>query len=121
MKNNKDNNVWNDRLRHFLPDEFEHDVFELYDGCFDYSPYREYDEIMAFVTKCFIQRNKQLDCRRTIVQVKMKFGFLTIYYEGGTDPYLDEILVTANKMAVNISKKISEIYGKGGPWNRKVL
>jgi hypothetical protein len=121
MKNNRYNHIWSERLCYHLSKELEDEVYDLYDGCFQYSPYREYDEIMAFVTKCFIERNRQLDYKRTIVQVKMKFGLLTIYYEGGRDPYLDEILTTAIKMAKVVSKKISETYGKGGPWNRKVL
>ena len=78
---------------------------------------------MAFVTKAFIDRNRQLgmDNRRGIVQVKMKFGFLTIYYDGGKDPYLDEIINTATKMAQQVKKKIDEQYGRGGWRHRKIL
>ena len=69
---------------------------------------------MVFVTKAFIDRNRQLgmDKRRGIVQVKMKFGFLTIYYDGGKDPYLDEIINTATKMAQQVKKKFDEQYGR---------
>ena len=78
---------------------------------------------MAFVTKAFIDRNRQLgmDNRRSIVQVKMKFGFLTIYYDGGRDPYLDEIVNTAAKMAQQIKNKIDEQYGRGGWKHRTIL
>jgi len=115
------NFIWEDRLKYYFPEEMEEEVLKIYDGCFDYSPSLEYEEIMSFVTRCFIQRNKQLDYKRTIAQVKMKFGFLTIYYDGGTDPYLDEIINTAVKMAQQIKIKIEKQYGKGGPWNRTVL
>lgn len=121
MNKYKNDYVWNDRMCHLLPYEMMVDVIELYRDCFDYSAYREYDQIMAFVTKCFIDRNKQLDHPRTIVQVKMKFNFLTIYYDGGHDPYLDEIVNTAAKMAKQIQAKMHKQYGKGGPWNRKIL
>ena len=78
---------------------------------------------MGFVTKAFIDRNRQLgmDNRRGIVQVKMKFGFLTIYYDGGRDPYLDEIINTAIKMAQQIKNKIDEQYGRGGWRHRTIL
>tara|TARA_Y100000034_G_scaffold133955_1_gene201047 strand:- start:695 stop:1066 length:372 start_codon:yes stop_codon:yes gene_type:complete len=115
------NFIWENRMVHHLPKEMEKEALQIYDGCFDFSSYREYDEIMAFVTKCFIERNRNLDYKRSIVQVKMKFGFLTIYYEGGSDPYLDEIINTAVKMAQQVKTKIEKQYGKGGPWNRKVL
>ena len=115
------NFIWEDRLKYYFPEEMEEEVLKIYDGCFDYSPSLEYEEIMSFVTRCFIQRNKQLDYKRTIAQVKMKFGFLTIYYDGGADPYLDEIINTAVKMAQQIKIKIEKQYGKGGPWNRTVL
>ena len=121
MNKYKNDYVWNDRMCLHLPYEMTVEVIDLYRDCFDYSAYREYDYIMAFVTKCFITRNKQLDHQRTIAQVKMKFGFLTIYYDGGRDPYLDEIVNTAAKMAKQIKAKIQKQYGKGGPWNRKIL
>ncbi len=35
----------------------------------------------------------------------MKWGFLTIYYDGGKDPYLDEIINTATKMAQQVKKE----------------
>jgi len=120
--NKKDKDyVWAERMRHHLPMEMQFSVISLYRNCFDYSPYREYDHIMAFVTKCFIERNKNLEHERTIAQVKMKFGFLTIYYDGGSDPYLDEIVNTAAKMAKQMQIKVHKQYGKGGPWNRKIL
>ena len=121
MKKYKNDYIWNDRMCHHLPYEMMVDVIDLYRDCFDYSAYREYDQIMAFVTRCFIDRNKQLEIQRTIAQVKMKFNFLTIYYDGGQDPYLDEIVNTAAKMAKQIQAKINKQYGKGGPWNRKIL
>ena len=121
ISNNYNEWVWNRRMKDHFPESMKKEIIDLYDGCFDYSCYREYDEIMVFVTKCFIERNKQLDQKVTIVQVKMKFGMLTIYYEGKYDPYLVEITNTATKMAAGISKKIERLYGKGGPWNRKIL
>jgi multimeric flavodoxin WrbA len=78
---------------------------------------------MAFVTKAFLDRNRQLEMeeRRYIVQVKMKWGFLTIYYDGGRDPYLDEIINTAAKMAQQVKKKLDEQYGRGGFRHRTIL
>ena len=90
---------------HHLPYEMMVDVIDLYRDCFDYSDYREYDYIMAFVTKCFIDRNKQLEHQRTIAKVKMKFGFLTIQYDGGSDHDLEEIVNKAAKMAKQIQAK----------------
>ena len=121
MKKYRNDYVWNDRMCHHLPYEMMVDVIDLYRDCFDYSAYREYDHIMAFVTKCFIDRNKQLEDKRTIAQVKMKWGYLTIYYDGGRDPYLDEIIKTAENMGEQLSYKISKQYGKGRRWNRKIL
>jgi len=121
MNKDKSNYMWEDRLRHHMSEEMKGEVLELYRDCFDYSPYKEHDKIMAFVTKCFIERNKQLKEKANIVQVKMKWGILTIYYDGCYDPYLNEIVNTANEMAKTVSRKITETYGKGGPWNRKIL
>ena len=121
MNKYRNDYVWNDRMCPHLPYEMMVDVIDLYRDCFDYSAYREYDHIMAFVTKCFIDRNKQLENQRTIAQVKMKFGFLTIYYDGGKDPYLDEIINTATKMAQQVKKKIDEQYGRGGWRHRTIL
>jgi hypothetical protein len=113
--------VWEMRLSKYLPDDYEEETVIIYQNCFDFSCNNEYNEIMGFVTKAFVERNRQLDENRTIAQVKMKFGFLTIYYDGGRDPYLDEIVNTAAKMAKQIKAKIQKQYGKGGPWNRKIL
>jgi len=113
--------VWDMRLSKYLPEDYEEETVIIYQNCFDYSCDNEYDEIMGFVTKAFVERNRQLDENRTIAQVKMKFNFLTIYYDGGHDPYLDEIVNTAAKMAKQIQAKITKQYGKGGPWNRKIL
>jgi len=121
MNKDKSNYIWEDRLRHHMSEEMKGEVLELYRDCFGYSPYKEHDKIMAFVTKCFIERNKQLKEKANIVQVKMKWGILTIYYDGCHDPYLNEIVNTANEMAKTVSRKITETYGKGGPWNRKIL
>ena len=121
--NNKQDFIWNKRMAHYLPKDYELECISLYRNCFDYSPEREYDEVMAFVTKAFIERNRQLglENRRTIVQVKMKWGFLTIYYEGDRDPYLDEIINTAAKMANSIKAKLDKMYGRGGWRHRTIL
>ena len=115
--------VWRQKMRHHLNQDYELECISLFRNCYDYSPEHFYDDIMAFVTKAFLDRNRQLgmDNRRSIVQVKMKFGFLTIYYDGGKDPYLDEIINTATKMAQQVKKKIDEQYGRGGWRHRKLL
>ena len=123
MRENVNDWVWKQKMRHRLDQEYELECISLYRNCYDYSPEHFYDDIMVFVTKAFIDRNRQLgmENRRGIVQVKMKFGFLTIYYDGGKDPYLDEIINTATKMAQQIKKKIDEQYGRGGWKHRKIL
>ena len=115
--------VWRQKMRHHLNQDYELECISLFRNCYDYSPEHFYDDIMAFVTKAFIDRNRQLgmDKRRSIVQVKMKFGFLTIYYDGGKDPYLDEIINTAAKMAQQIKNKIDKQYGRGGWRHRTIL
>ena len=119
----KNDYVWTEKMCHHLDKQYELECISLYRNCYDYSPEHFYDDIMAFVTKAFIDRNRQLgmDNRRSIVQVKMKFGFLTIYYDGGKDPYLDEIINTATKMAHQIKKKIDKQYGRGGWRHRTIL
>ena len=123
MKKYKNDWVWNQKMCHHLDKSYELECISLYRNCYDYSPEHFYDDIMGFVTKAFIDRNRQLgmDNRRCIVQVKMKFGFLTIYYDGGKDPYLDEIINTATKMAQQVKKKIDDQYGRGGWKHRKIL
>lgn len=115
--------IWNKKMKKHLEQEYELECISLYRNCYDYSPEEHYDDIMAFVTKAFIDRNRQLGMgeRRHIVQVKMKFGFLTIYYDGGRDPYLDEIISTATKMAQQTKNKIDEQYGRGGWRHRTIL
>ena len=115
--------VWNQKMCHHLDKDYQLECISLYRNCYDYSPEHFYDDIMVFVTKAFIDRNRQLgmDNRRCIVQVKMKFGFLTIYYDGGKDPYLDEIISTATKMAQQTKNKIDEQYGRGGWRHRTIL
>ena len=113
--------IWTESLSKHLPLEFEIDVVSLYRNCYDYSPYPEYNSIVAFVTKCFIERNRQLDQKRYIVQVKMKWGYLTIYYDGGKDPYLDEMILTATKMADQLKSKLEDQYRKGGWRHRTIL
>jgi hypothetical protein len=104
-----------------MSEVYKEEVGTMYQNCIEYSCDKEYDQIMAFVTKCFIDRNKQLDENRTMGQVKMKWGFLTIYYDGGCDPYLDEIINTASKMALQTKTKLDEMYGKGGFRHRTIL
>lgn len=121
MKKHINDWVWNQKMCHHLPEDYEIDCIQLYQNCFDYSPEHYYDDIMAFLTKAFIERNRQLENKRTIVQVKMKWGFLTIYYDGDRDPYLDEIITTASKMAQTVKQKLDEMYGRGGWKHRKIL
>ena len=123
MNKHKSDWVWSIKMRHHLDKEYELECISLYRNCYDYSPEHFYDDIMVFVTKAFIDRNRQLgmENRRGIVQVKMKFGFLTIYYDGGKDPYLDEIINTAAKMAQQIKMKIDKQYGRGGWRHRTIL
>ena len=113
--------VWGMRLKNHLPEDYKEEVIIIYQNCIDYSCDKEYDGIMAFVTKAFVERNRQLDENRTIGQVKMKWGYLTIYYDGDRDPYLDEIINTASKMAHATKVKLDEMYGRGGFRRRKVL
>ncbi len=123
MNKYKNDWVWNQKMCHHLDREYELECISLYRNCYDYSPEHFYDDIMAFVTKAFIDRNRQLgmDNRRGIVQVKMKFGFLTIYYDGGKDPYLDEIINTAYNMAQQTKAKVDKLYGTGGWRHRTIL
>jgi len=115
--------VWNQKMCHHLDKDYELECISLYRNCYDDSPEHFDDDIMAFATKAFIDRNRQLGMeeRRHIVQVKMKFGFLTIYYDGGRDPYLDEIINTATKMAQQTKNKIDEQYSRGGWRHRTIL
>ena len=123
MNKTRHDYIWNKKMKKHLEQDYELECISLYRNCYDYSPEEYYDEIMAFVTKAFIDRNRQLGIgeRRHIVQVKMKFGFLTIYYDGGRDPYLDEIINTAAKMAQQIKNKIDKQYGRGGWRHRTIL
>tara|TARA_Y100000592_G_scaffold68229_1_gene106072 strand:+ start:22 stop:411 length:390 start_codon:yes stop_codon:yes gene_type:complete len=123
MNKNKYDYVWDKKMKQHLPQDYELECISLYRNCFDYSPIEHYDEIMVFVTKAFIERNRQLGMeeRRHIAQVKMKWGYLTIYYDGGRDPYLDEIINTASKMAESVKSKLDKMYGHGGFRRRKVL
>ena len=123
MNKTRHDYIWNKKMKKHLEQDYELECISLYRNCYDYSPEEYYDEIMAFVTKAFIDRNRQLGIgeRRHIVQVKMKFGFLTIYYDGGRDPYLDEIINTATKMAQQTKNKIDEQYGRGGWRHRAIL
>lgn len=114
-------NIWNTRLKHYMDAKYHNDVLELYKDCFDYSPYIELDEIMAFVTECFIERNKDLSYPRTIAQVKMKWGHLTIYYDGEPEPYLDEIIKMAEKLSLDISKEVWARHKSRGFPNRTIL
>ena len=115
--------IWNKKMKDHLPQDYELECISLYRNCYDYSPEEHYDEIMAFVTKAFIDRNRQLGIgeRRCIVQVKMKWGFLTIYYDGGNDPYLDEIINMAYNMAQQTKAKLDKTYGRGGFRHRTIL
>ena len=113
--------VWGTRLRHNLPEDYKEEVALIYQNCIEYSCDKEYDEIMTFVTKAFVERNRQLEENVTIGQVKMKWGYLTIYHDGGRDPYLDEIIQTASNMAESTKKKLDEMYGRGGFRRRKAL
>jgi len=113
--------IWDDRLAKHLDNSYEVEAIELYKDCFDYSPYRELDEIMAFITKCFVERNRAFVLNRTIAQVKMKWGYLTIYYDGERDPYLDGVIKMAEQMASKISRDVWEDHRKGGLRNRKIL
>tara|TARA_Y100001973_G_scaffold106001_1_gene181449 strand:- start:2314 stop:2679 length:366 start_codon:yes stop_codon:yes gene_type:complete len=115
------NNIWEQRLKKYMDSKYHEDVLELYKDCFDYSPYLELDEIMAFVTECFIERNKDLSHPRTIAQVKMKWGYLTIYYDGGPEPFLDEIVRMAENLSIDISKEVWARHRKGGLANRTVF
>ena len=123
MKKYKNDYVWNQKMCHHLDREYELECNSLYSNCYDYSPIEHYDEIMAFVTKAFIDRNRQLKAeeQRQIVQVKMKWGYLTIYYDGGRDPYLDEIINTAAKMGHQVKNKLDKQYGRGGFRHRTIL
>ena len=113
--------VWGTRLHKSLPEDYKEEVALIYQNCIEYSCDKEYDEIMTFVTKAFVERNRQLEENVTIGQVKMKWGYLTIYHDGGRDPYLDEIIQTASNMAESTKKKLDEMSGRGGFRRRKVL
>ena len=123
MNKNRYDHIWNKKMKKYLGQEYELECISLYRNCYDYSPDEHYDEIMAFVTKAFIERNRQLsmDEQRYIVQVKMKWGYLTIYYDGGKDPYLDEIINTASKMADSTKSKLDKMYDHGGFRRRTIL
>ena len=123
MNKNRHDHIWNKKMKEHLGQDYELECISLYRNCYDYSPNEHYDEIMAFVTKAFIERNRQLaiDEQRYIVQVKMKWGYLTIYYDGGHDPYLDEIINTASKMAESTKNKLDKMYGTGGFRRRTIL
>ena len=121
MKKHKNDWVWNEIMCKHLPENYELECKELYQDCYDYSPIEYYTDVMVFVTKAFIERNRQLEQKRTIVQVKMKWGYLTIYYDGERDPYLDEVINTVSRMAETIKDKLDEMYGTGGFRRRKIL
>lgn len=121
MKKQINDWVWNQIMCHHLPQEYEVECIEIYQDCFSYCPAEYITDVMVFVTKAFIERNRQLEEKRHIVQVKMKWGYLTIYYEGGRDPYLDEIINTATKMAETKKDKLDEMYDNGGFRRRTIL
>lgn len=121
MKKFINDNIWNEKLCKYLEPELEQEVNHLYQDCFQFSPREEVLDTMAFITKCFLERNKQLEEPRLIVQVKMKWDLLTIYYDGGHDPYLSEIVKMAAEMATQTLLKVDKQYAKGGFRRRKVL
>lgn len=121
MKKQINDWVWNEVMCHHLSQEYEVECIQLYQDCFSYSPAEYITDVMVFVTKAFIERNRQLEQKRGIVQVKMKWGYLTIYYDGGRDPYLDEIINTAAKMAEFKKDKLDKMYDNGGFRRRKIL
>ncbi len=43
--------IWKNRLSKYIENSYKEEVLELYRKCYDYSPYVELDEIVAFVTK----------------------------------------------------------------------
>ena len=73
MNKYKNDFVWNEILCHHLPEDMMIEVIDLYKNCFDYSPDRDYNQIMAFVTKCFIDRNKQLEDKRSY-KISKQYG-----------------------------------------------
>ncbi len=113
--------IWKNRLSKYIENLYKEEVLELYRECYDYSPYVELDEIVAFVTKCFVIRNRDLLNPKRIVQVKMKWGYLTIYYDGERDPYLDGVIQMAEQMASKISREVWNRHRSGGFRNRKIL
>ena len=121
MKKFINDNIWNERLCKHLEPELEQEFNYLYQDCFQFSPREEVLDTMAFVTKCFLERNKQLEEPRLIVQVKMKWDLLTIYYDGGHDPYLSEMVKMAAEMATQTLLKVDKQYAKGGFRHRKIL
>ena len=121
MKKQINDWVWNEVMCHHLSQEYEVECIQLYQDCFSYSPAEYITDVMVFVTKAFIERNRQLEQKRGIVKVKMKWGYLTIYYDGGRDPYLDEIINTAAKMAESKKDKLDKMYDNGGFRRRKIL
>ena len=121
MKKQINDWVWNQIMCHHLPQEYEVECIKLYQDCFSYSPAEYITDVMVFVTKAFVERNRQLEQKRHIVQVKMKWGYLTIYYDGGRDPSLDALLNTATKMAETKKDKLDEMYDNGGFRRRKIL
>ena len=46
--------IWDQKMRHHLGQDYQHECVSLYRKCYDYSPEHFYDDIMAFVTKAFI-------------------------------------------------------------------
>jgi len=121
MKKFINDSIWNERLCKHLEPELEQEVNHLYQDCFQFSPREEVLDTMAFITKCFLERNKQLEEPRLIVQVKMKWDLLTIYYDGGHDPYLSEMVKMATEMAKQTLSKVDKQYAKGGFRHRKIL
>ena len=114
MKKYKNDWVWNEVMCHHLDKSTKLSV-SIYTKLFMLS-HRNTSLMLWFLSQkhLLIERNRQLEQKRGIVQVKMKWGYLTIYYDGGKDPYLDEIINTAAKMAESKKDKLDKMYDNGG-------
>ena len=83
----KNTYVW-ERLSKHLDENRKEFVLEVFEECFDYSPFHSWDKVIADLVTIMYHRKRFYDKHVKVAQVKSKFGGLRFYIEGDTDDYL---------------------------------
>jgi hypothetical protein len=82
---NKNEQIWEILSKH-LDESYKEYVLDIFDQCFDYSPLNAWNSAIADLIKLMESRSKWIDdVDYKVKQVKVKFGSLRFYVEGGDD------------------------------------